>query len=65
MAAFEIAVEEWAENGYEVTVIILEALRESAPLVIELPELKEEGVIQAWESMMEKHPEHIVVHKEL
>ena len=65
LAAFEVSVEERAEDGYEIAVIVLEALREPAALVIELPELKKEGVIEAREATMEKHPEHIVVHKEL
>ena len=65
MAAVEVATEERAEDGDEVTVVVLEALRQSAPLGVERLELVEERILLALKPSVEHDAEHVVVHHEL
>ncbi|CAA6671184.1 unnamed protein product [Spirodela intermedia] len=64
-AATEIAAEERAEDGDEVTIVVLEALGEPAPLGVELGGLQEEGVPHGLELRVEHHPVHDVVQHQL
>ncbi|BAS74965.1 Os01g0820050, partial [Oryza sativa Japonica Group] len=61
----EVAAEEGAEDGDEVAVVVLEALREAAALAVERLEAEEQRVVRALEPAVEHDAVHVAVHHEL
>ncbi len=61
----QVALEEWAKDGNEVTIVVLKTLCKSAPLSIESLELHIQGVIFTFKSGIKHQPVHVVVHHEL
>lgn len=65
LAHLEVASQERPQNWDEIAIVVLEALRQSAPLPIQRLQFHKQRILLALEPPIEHDPVHVVVHHQL